>query len=847
MLNGDFYTDVSRKGNLILYRGYDADGHKIYNKFKYRPQMFLPTKDGQPSVSGWKSMTGIELEPQRFDSMSDHRAFMKTYEGIASFEIFGNDRHIPAFIQSQFPGDIVPDKRLIDVLKLDIEVARGDGYSEACDAANQIVSIVVQSSRDGINRIWGLEDYDISKSISPNIPKEFTKFDSEEEMLEDFVRWWSEPMNTPDIITGWNTEFYDIPYLINRVVRLHGMQMAQKFSPWEMVNERQTNVKGQEKFSFEIVGIQHLDYYALFRKFCSHTYGEQESYKLDFIANLVLGDNKLDYSDYGSLDDLYEQNYELFIDYNVKDVVIVGALEAKLGLINLAHSMAYMAGVNYADTLGTTAIWDAIIFRKLASQKIAVSQPRRQTSSEYVGGYVKPPQVGLHEWVVGFDVNSLYPNIIVQYNMSPETIVKHSKMDVTPESLLENPSVTIEPNLAMAASGAVFRRDKQGVIAGIVEEYYNRRVTIKADMIAQKRKLELETDPSVRFMIESNVARLETEQTSVKILMNSLYGAMGNQYFRYFDLDVAIAITTTGQYIIHRAERAVNELISVWLQSPKDRVIAMDTDSIYVACADVIDHFKPVDPTNFLDEFAKKILEPELARTFKFIATETNAYKNTMVMKREAIASRGIWLAKKRYVLNILNNEGVQYAKPKIKMTGIQAIQSSTPAICRQAFKDMFHIIMNNSEADCQVAIGKFRDQFEIAAPEKIAFPRGVQNLNKYADAKSIYAKGKGVSTPIHCRAALLYNRKLKDHGLQKSHRPISSGDKIKFMYLKLPNPIGENVIAFVDTLPTEFGLDAYIDRDLQFEKTFLAPLDKILFEIKWNSIPCSNLEAFFS
>jgi DNA polymerase elongation subunit (family B) len=841
-----FYTDVSRKGNFMLYRGYDESGRKIYDRHKFRPQMFLPAKD--PSTARWKSITDLPLEPIRFDSMSEMKEFMKTYEGIPSFEIFGNDKHIPAYIQSQFPGEIKYDRRLIDVAKIDIEVAYEDGYSEACDAENQIVSIVLQSSRDGINRIWGVKEYDVSKSVSPTLRKEFREFDDETEMLEDFVNWWADPMNTPDVITGWNTQFFDIPYLVNRIVRLHGVRFAEKLSPWGMVNEKRTTIKGRENFSFEIVGVQHLDYLDLFKKFCAHTHGEQESYKLDFIAEVVLGDNKLDYSEYGSLDNLYENNYELFIDYNVKDVDIISRFEAKLGLINLACSMAYMAGVNYNDTLGTTAIWDSIIFRKLAARNVAVFQSKRNAGSEYAGGYVKIPEVGLHEWVMGFDINSLYPNIIVQYNMSPETIMKHLKVpNIGVEELLENPHRNIEPNLAMAATGAVFRRDKKGVIAGIVEDYYNRRVTIKNEMIAKKRELELVTDPSLKFMIESDVARLETEQTSVKILMNSLYGAMGSQYFRYYDIDLALAITTTGQYIIHRAEKAVNDFIVGWLKTPhKDRIIAMDTDSIYVAMADVINAFKPKDPVKFLDEFASRLLEPVLAETFASIAKETNAYKNAMVMKREAIASRGIWLAKKRYILNILNNEGVQYASPKIKMKGIQAIQSSTPAMCRKAFKDMFHIIINGSEEECHSFVAKFRKEFDDASPEKIAFPRGISNLHKYADRATIYAKGTGVSTPIHARASLLHNHMLKALGLTKKYRPINSGDKIKFIYLRKPNPIGENVIAFSETLPPEFDLDKHVDRNVQFEKTFLDPLDKILKCIKWSSEARSSLEAFF-
>jgi DNA polymerase elongation subunit (family B) len=856
MLNG-FYTDVTRKGNLMLYRGYDEMGQKIYDRLKYRPRMFLPAKcEALNPLTGWHSIDGRPLEPMRFESMSDMKEFMKTYDGVKTFEIFGNDRHVPAFIQSQFPDEIKFDRKLINIATIDIEVAYEDGYSDVSDADNAIQTIAWRSSRDtdGLVRIWGTKDYDASRSISPNTKKEFRKFATEEEMMADFVNYWADPVNTPDIVTGWNSTFFDVPYIVNRISRIDGSKEASRLSPWGMVNEKRVTIMGRENLTFEIAGVQQLDFMDLFKKFCSHTYGTQESYKLDFIADVVLGDNKIDYSEHGTLENLYRDNYELFVDYNVKDVELVTRLEEKLGLINLACSMAYMGGVNYNDSLGTIAIWDSIIFRRLASQRVAVSQSSGKKHSEYPGGFVKSPDTGLFEWVVGFDVNSLYPNLIVQYNMSPETICKHLKVEgITPDLLLEpNRAIPdLEENLAMAASGDVFRRDKIGVIPAIVEEYYNRRVGVKKSMIEKKKELETidkEKEWRKHTQCLSDIARLETEQTAIKILMNSLYGACANPYFRYFDIAIANAITVSGQYVIRSAELAVNAYLSKVLKdkTPKDRIIAMDTDSIYVAMQDLMDHYKPVDPVDFLDKFASKALEPLLEKTFAQLAKDTNAFKNTMAMKREAIASRGIWIAKKRYILNINNNEGVQYAKPKIKMVGIQAIQSSTPAVCRKEFKKMFDIIMNGTEEDLQTAIAEFREEFNKLPPEQVSFPRGVNNLNKYYDAAGGYKKGQG-AVPIQARAALLFNHQLKVHGLEKKLLPIRSGDKLKFTYLKKNNPLKENVIGFHDTLPTEFGLDNFVDYDLQFEKAFIVPLTAILTAIQWSVEARSDLESFFS
>ena len=340
----------------------------------------------------------------------------------------------------------------------------------------------------------------------------------------------------------------------------------------------------------------------------------------------------------------------------------------------------------------------------------------------------------------------------------------------------------------------------------------------------------------------SQVARLETLQTAIKILLNSLYGAMGNKYFRYFDLRIASGITLTGQEVIKHAEKSVNDFLDNFVGKKKDRVIAMDTDSVYIGVKDVIDKFKPVNPVSFLNEFGEKALEPMLAKAFDQFAKDTNAYSNRMVMKREAIADRGIWVAKKRYILNVHNNEGVQYAQPKIKTMGIEAVKSSTPQVCREAMNEMFKIIVTGDEEKTQKAIATFKDHFKTLSPDSVAFPRGVTDIKKWSSKGTIYKKG----TPIHVRGALLYNNILKSKGLNRKYEIIQNGDKIKFLYMLMPNTIRENVMAFPDFLPEELELNKYIDYNMQFEKTFLDPIDIILNAIGWTSEPKADLQQFF-
>ena len=823
MLLGGFYTSVERLANNLLYRGYDDNGKKIAHRIKYKPTLYLKSKKPNPP---WKSLDGVPVEPLQFSSMSELRDFEKTYRGVPEFKLYGNARHIPAFIQGQFPNEVPYDRRLIDIASLDIETSFGDGFPEIDNPINEILTIAYKSSKDDTYRVWGIKPYDEATTQLKHLKIEYRQFTDEKSMLEAFIEYWASPENTPDVITGWNTRFFDIPYMISRMAFLLGEDVVRNFSPWRKIERRDIRVQGTVRTTFDIVGIQHLDYMELFKKF-AYTYGNQESYSLNHISSVVLGEKKLDYSEIGSLRDLYDADFQMFVDYNIKDVELIERMEEKLGLITLVMTMAYLGGVNYQDTLGTCAIWDSIIFRRLARSKIAVLPSEEKMTEAFPGGYVKKPQVGMHNWVMSFDLNSLYPSLIIQYNMSPET-------------LLTMPGA----EGAVASNGAVFSKSKKGIIPEIVEELYAKRVTVKQEMLQAKTKLET-ISKKKRMEYSSTagqVARLETLQTAVKILLNSLYGAMGNKYFRYFDLRIASAITLTGQAVIKHGEKSVNVFLDKFLGEEKDRVIAMDTDSLYIGVEDVINKFKPNDPISFLDEFGSKALEPMLEKAFAEFAEKSNVYTNRMVMKREAIADRGIWTAKKRYILNVHNNEGVQYAEPKIKIMGIEAIKSSTPQICRDAMRNMFKIIVTGDEEKTQEAVKMFKAHFKSLPPDDIAFPRGVTDIGKWSSRSTVYKKG----TPIHVRGSLLYNKRMKSLGLEKQYEVIQNGDKIKFIYLMVPNVIQENIISFPGHLPEELELHKYINHDLQFKKTFLDPISIILDAIGWSAEPRADLQQFF-
>jgi len=510
-----------------------------------------------------------------------------------------------------------------------------------------------------------------------------------------------------------------------------------------------------------------------------------------------------------------------------------------------------MAKCNFNDVFSPVKMWDCIIYNHLREQNIVIPPKSHEVKdSAYEGAYVKDPQVGRHKWVCSFDLNSLYPHLIMQYNISPETIKgthpearkDSSGHHVMVETMLDGELDTQflkDNNLTMTPNGSLYTRKKQGFLPALMEKMYTDRVKYKKMMIAEQKK--------GKAADTNKLAQYHNMQINLKIALNSAYGALGNQWFRFYDMRNAEAVSVAGQLSIRWAERAVNQYLNKILGTDgTDYVIASDTDSLYVAFDTFINKVGLTDTEKvieFMDKVCDGKLQDVIDDCYDNMAEYVNAFEQKMVMKREVLADVGIWTAKKRYILNVHNSEGVQYEEPKLKIMGIEAVKSSTPETCRNALKDAFKLIMNGTEDQVIEFIEIFKSKFKTLPPEEVSFPRSVKGLAKYRDSASIYRK----STPLHVKGSLIYNMMLEKNKLTKKYPIIQEGEKIKYTYLKEPNPTGDSSIAMLNELPKEFKLETYIDYDRQFEKAFLDPMKVLLQTIGWEHEKKSNIMEFFS
>lgn len=894
-----FYTHVFKAFDKIYVRGYE-DGQRFQDIVEYDPYVFVSST----KASEYKTLDGKSVSKLHMGSMREASNYIKQNKDVAGHELYGYgpESYHYQYINDAFPGEVNYDPTLISVVTLDIETDSEGGFPNIKTADKALTAITLRKNRKAIT--FGLQPY------TPELDYvTYVECKSERDMIERFLDVWRSSEWLPDVVTGWNIEFFDIPYLINRITRLFDDKMAKRMSPWNLWEQRRdpnstpsarTTAKDPSTPTNTVeymnipAGINVLDYLQLYKKF---SFSNQESFKLDHIAFVELGERKLDYTELGfeTLSDFYKGDFRNYINYNIRDVDLVYKLDQKMKLLEQVYAIAFDGKVNFIDSLTTVSMWDVIIHNYLLEKKIVIPLKERGDKPRQIeGAYVKDPQVGMHDWVVSFDLNSLYPHLIMQYNISPETLrgqmleydlaITTSSVDKFLDGELDrvrdeqerqetlntikmthggmNGDINVPANeyflkfetirellrkhsLTIAPTGCVFDKTVRGFLPTLMEKMYNDRSLWKKRMLEAKKAYE--ANPSQELTNE--ISRCHNMQLAKKIQLNSAYGALSNQFFRWFDNRLAESITKSGQLSIRWMEKHINQRLNKMLKTQEeDFVIAIDTDSMYLRLDKFVEKTfsgRPAaDTVNFLDKVCATYFEPFIDKSYEDLADYVEAYEQKMKMKREAIANKGIWTGKKHYILNVYDLEGVRYSEPKLKIQGIESVRSSTPATCRENLKKAFSVIMGKDEKALQDFIHTYKKQFKKLPFEEVAFPRSVRGLLK----TDVY-DGKGVlvqksyntgtlnflkGTPIHVKGALIYNHLLRIKKLEAKYVSIGEGEKIKFCYLLGSSPLPTDVIAAPGKLPKELGMDKYIDYDTQFDKSFLEPLRTIMQAIGW-------------
>lgn len=889
-----FYTFCDSIGSKIYHRYVDDAGKRHQEIVSSFPIELFIKGNGEH-----RSLYGDKLKKMSFDSVADAKDFIKKYDGVVP--VFGQTSMHHQFIAHRYPGQIELQFEKYRVLNLDIET-RFDGCDDheevkvrkVFSLEEEMVTVEYMKTLsdvwevwDDINERWyrvskapqhnpggfpGAQqaDYEIT-SISCKVfgrphkvtfgLKEYKVKDKDQiynlcsdeaDLLTkfiDFVR-----LVDPDAITGWNIEWFDIPYIINRIRKVLGEKMANKLSPFHSHTERciQEYYLDEDKTEkgYRIFGVTTLDYMDMYK---GYNPKKHDSYALDFISEVELKEKKLDYSEFDDLMDLYKRDFERFIDYNERDVYLVERLDQKKQFVRLVITTVLMTKSRYQEKDGKVKLWDNLIYNLLKAEGVVIPPAVPSPSRTIIGAYVKNPVPAKYRWVASLDLTSLYPSICMMFNMSPETLMREEQGQLDwVERLLKGEDLAAdcrEKGWAMAANGSAYRQDVQGVLPKGMKYVFDTRKTQKNLMLDLKRQKEAflaaggSEDSQEYLDFENKIAAADATQGAMKVLANSGYGASANKGFRYFNLSIAEGITLTGQLGIQYIGNMMNKYLNKKFGTEKDYVITSDTDSAYIQLENL-----PSDPTNIqqsvdeIDEFLEKEFTPFINAAYQRLSDRLGAKKNLMDMKREAIADVGIFRGKKNYVLRVWDNEHVRYHEPVLKMTGIETARSDKPMMVRKKLESDLEILLTGTQEQLLSSIDSFKQQFYNAPVEDIASPKGVKDLTKWIDKKGDLLP----KAPYHVRAAHAHNSLIISKGLQKTVDRIKNGNKVKLIALKKINPCRCSNIAFQGTLPTGFDLHQYLDKDQQWTATYITPLKSFTDVLGWKTEKVSSLESLF-
>lgn len=805
-----FYTNLAYHENDIYIKGYKEDGTPFKGKKPFRPYCFIKSAGDYITFDG-----SSPLSKKTFDSIEEMKQYTSTQKTTGKYpEVFGlgvdgkyinKSELVYTFIADTFQDDIEFDINSIVVLDVDIETTSLSAQT------GEVLSISCSVLKHGklTYKTWGLNFYTGDKVLN------YERCDDEQEMLKKFCRFVRE--SNADVITGWNLERFDTPYICDRISENYNPEWLKWLSPFDLMpkklhkttKNRKTG-QDEEYDIWKIDGLSCLDSMKLYAKYDTYN----GSLSLDNIGEREIGEKKVDYSEYGSLANLYKKNFNLFLEYNQNDVILTNKIIDKTRHIELAITISYLAKINYEDSFSPILTWDNLIFGYLYNKGIIV--PRRKENKkdkQNIGGAVRDAKIGLFNNIITTDALSLYPSIIVSLNISPETF-KGKPKSISEIELKRK-------NYSLASNGCLFDNNKQGVLSFLVGNIFDKRVEYKTQMKVEKNK----------GGNEDLIKQLDIFQYALKILINSAYGVFSSVHFRYFSIDLAEAITVTGQKIIGLTNDSVNQYLNDYLGTTgKDYIVFSDTDSSAFTIDGIVTKESPDDITEFMDLFYKNNIGTFLTGIISKFVEEHNFYNNAIFFKREKIILKMVVLAKKKYFGYCTDNEGFRYPEPKMFFTGVEVVKSSTPKVVKEPLIHCMDLVLSGDEAELQDYILGYKEEYKSFKPEDISFPKGVNNIKEY-----IIEGGFKKGTPIQVRASIMYNQLVNGLNIGDKYELINNSDKIHFIYLKLPNPIFGNVIGFKTLLPKEFKLNEYVDYNIMYEKTFLKPLVTILDAVGWS------------
>ena len=871
----EFYLAVEQNKNLIFERFIDSHGNEQIRKTEYKPTMFQHAMAGTDTV--YRDIYGKACVKKQFDSMKDARDWMQRMKDVG-MEALGMDDFRLSYISDNYRGEIEYNRDKIRIASLDIEVTAPE-FPDPREAKYEIDAITHYDSIEDKFYVYdllgeGMEEWKKSKVDAEDIPPEYLEkidyrsFNTEKSLLSAYIKDWRQ--RTPVIVTGWNSDKFDIAYIITRYLNVFGENVVKFFSPFGRVKARtSTDNYGNEQLGYDIAGVAQMDGMALYKKFA---FTPQPSYSLGAIAEYETGKTKVDYE--GSLSELRQKDHQKYITYNIVDVIRVLDIDAKRNFIELVLSVAYYAKINFSGVMSPLKTWDAIIYNSLREDKIVIPENKSHIKTPYEGAYVKEPVVNAYRYIISFDLTSLYPSIIRQVNISPETIV--TSFAVRPlEEYINKTAPRPSDEYSCSPNGWMFRRDVKGVIPVEIKKVFDQRKMWKKRMMTAERNLELikhaldvqEGDQminpdfefykefgdeekavlktlskqmlkAVKKVCEKKIAQANTAQLNRKISINSLYGALGNEHFRYFDIRNASAITMFGQLAIQWIERKVNEYLNQVCKTENvEYVRYCDTDSIYVCVDNVFNmvggesRFRDDNHwVDFMDKFAKERMEPAIDKAYRELCEYMNNVEHLMFMDREIISgpplgSKGLgsfWTAKKRYAANVWDSEGIRYDKPKLKIMGMETQRSSTPTAIKVFLKESIRRILQEGEESLHALFKSFEVEYKALDYREIAGVSSANNISKYNDGNGYPIKG----TPNHIKGVLFFNRLTK--GIS-GITPIMEGEKVMILPLRDKNPWQADCISWQSgsRLPSEIESDIlkWVDYNAMFEKHVISPL----------------------